>query len=90
LAELPAGLVEYSRTPTFDETTIPAGLLKAHATKPGAWGLIQILEGRLRYVIEDTGETIDLDPQTPGVVVPEQRHHVTPLGQVRFFVAFYR
>jgi len=52
--------------------------------------VITVLEGRLEYVIPSTEETVILDPVTLGIVEPEVRHHVTPLGEVAFFVEFYR
>lgn len=86
---LPAGLRAYKRTPTFDENTMPAGLRHRHSTKENVWGLIRILEGRLRYrVLEPPSERI-LDPEHPGVVRPAQLHEVESLGHVRFFVEFY-
>ena len=48
-AGLPAGLVAYRRTPIFDQDTIPAGLRREHRTASGVWGLITVLEGRLRF-----------------------------------------
>ena len=39
----------YKSTPVFDENTLPAGLRKEHRTKAGVWGVIRVLEGRLRY-----------------------------------------
>lgn len=92
--ELPAGLVPYRRTGDFTEATIPKGLLSAHSTKEGVWGLIHVLEGRLRYSIEDArrepSET-ELTPTTPpGVVEPTIVHSVSPVEAVRFFVEFYR
>lgn len=44
---LPADVQPYARTAEFTEATVPAGLLRAHTTKTGAWGLIRVLEGRL-------------------------------------------
>lgn len=89
--ELPEGFVSYKRTPEFDEQSIPGGLLKNHSTKPGVWGLIQVLSGELRYCIDGLGgRELLLDVQTPGVVVPEVLHHVEAVGPVRFFVEFYR
>lgn len=79
----------YRTTAVFDENTLPAGLRSAHSTKAGAWGVIRVLEGRLRYVIEETGRATVLTPEQPGVIVPEQLHHVEPLGAVRMQVEFY-
>jgi len=79
----------YKSTPVFDEMTLPAGLRKEHRTKAGVWGVIQVLEGRLRYrVIEPRSETI-LDPEHPGLIHPDQPHFVEPLGTMRMRVDFY-
>jgi tellurite resistance-related uncharacterized protein len=92
--KLPADVRAYKRTATFSETTVPAGLLRAHTTKEGAWGLIHVLEGRLAYRVTDPrrapSEKI-LTPETePGVVEPTVLHEVEPLGPVRFYVEFHR
>ncbi len=88
--EFPAGLRPYNRTPLFTEATIPTGLARHHSTKAGVWGLIRVIEGRLRYrIIEPPVESI-LDPTHPGIVQPTQLHEVAALGPVRFFVEFYR
>jgi tellurite resistance-related uncharacterized protein len=91
---LPDGLEAYSRTAEFTETRVPPGLLRSHATKAGAWGLIHVLEGRLAYRITDpcrTPEEIVLTPDAaPGVVEPAVLHEVEPLGAVRFYVEFHR
>ncbi len=86
---LPAGLVAYKRTAIFDESTMPAGLRRGHRTKDGVWGLIRVLDGRLRYrILEPLSEEI-LDSERYGVVWPAQSHEVEPIGAVRFFVEFY-
>lgn len=90
---IPAGLTAHKRTPEFTEATIPAGLLKAHATKEGVWGLIQVVEGELIYRVVDTRRSpaeFVLSPSTPGVVEPEILHEVEPRGPVRFYVEFLR
>jgi tellurite methyltransferase len=89
--EVPEGAVAYKRTAEFDEATIPSGLRRNHSTKPGVWGVIHVVAGRLRYHIEGLGgRELVLDPETPGIVVPEVPHHVEPDGPVRFFVEFRR
>lgn len=89
--ELPAGHQAYKRTPTFHQNSIPDGLRKNHATKPGVWGLIHVVSGRLRYVVQPplAGEH-DLDPARPGIVVPEVLHHICPDGDVELYVEFFR
>lgn len=79
----------YKATPEFDENTLPAGLRKAHRTAPGTWGIIRVLEGELRYVIEETSLETILSATRPGLVRPEQLHHVEPLGRMRMRVEFY-
>ena len=89
--ELPAGFTAYKRTPTFEATSIPAGLTTTHSTKPGVWGVINVIEGRLRYVVESPlAREITLAPGEPGIVVPEVVHRVAPLGEVQFYVEFHR
>lgn len=90
MKSLPDHVRAYSRSPTFDETTVPAGLRKDHQTKPGVWGVINVVSGSLRYVIAATGDEFSLTPDSPGVVEPEALHNVAPLGPVSFYVEFYR
>ena len=91
MKQLPASVASYKRTPEFTEDSIPKGLLKAHNTKPGVWGKIVILEGELRYQINEPEEAIfTLSRSCAGVVEPEVLHEVSPIGSVRFYVEFYR
>ncbi len=89
--ELPAQVAPYKRTADFDQTTLPDGLRKDHTTKPGVWGVIHVLAGRLRYIVEPplAREQV-LEPGVLGIVPPEVRHRVVPDGDVRFFVEFHR
>ena len=45
MKDIPENFEHYKSTPVFNETSIPAGLLKAHKTKEGAWGKIVVLSG---------------------------------------------
>lgn len=79
----------YRSTPVFDEHTLPAALRREHRTKAGTWGVIRVLEGRLRLTLLDrVAETI-ITPETAGVVEPGQPHFVEPLGPMRMQVDFY-
>lgn len=93
-AELPAGLESYRSTETFSELSVPAGLLRAHSTKAGIWGLIRVTEGELIYRIEDekriAAERRLHADSPPGVVEPTILHSVEPVGRVRFHVEFFR
>ncbi len=89
--EWPDGLVAYRHTPEFDERTIPAGLKREHATKPGVWGRIHVVAGALRYAVAaPISRSFRLAAPASGIVVPQVRHHVAPEGAVRFFVEFWR
>lgn len=87
-------LESYNSTPTFTESSVPAGLLADHSTKDGVWGLIHVTQGRLRYCITDPGrnpEEWELNPDSdPGVVEPTILHRVEPMGPVQFHVEFLR
>lgn len=86
---LPPGLVAYRRTPIFTETTLPNGLRHRHRTKAGVWALMTVVEGRMLFRRLDPFSKTLLDPDMPGIVVPEEPHEVEPVGAVRFFVEFY-
>ena len=79
----------YKRTPIFDETTLPAGLRREHRTKPGVWGVIHVLDGRLRYRVLDPLSERILDSRNPGLVLPDQPHFVEAPGSMRMQVEFY-
>lgn len=91
---LPNDLESYRKTEIFTEETVPAGLLRAHNTKPGTWALIHVVEGRLLYRVTDEraepSERVLTPGEPPGVVEPTVPHEVRPLGPVRFQVEFFR
>ncbi|MBX9947079.1 MAG: DUF1971 domain-containing protein [Reyranella sp.] len=79
----------YRSTPIFDEQTLPAALRGEHRTKAGVWGVIRVIEGRLKLTLADSGEETILTPDRPGLVLPEQTHRVEPQGPMRMQVDFY-
>jgi tellurite resistance-related uncharacterized protein len=89
--EMPAGHAPYQRTREFDQHSIPDALRTDHSTKAGIWGVIHVLDGRLRYIVEPplASEQL-LDRELPGIIVPEVLHRVVPDGEVRFFVELHR
>ena len=89
MKSLPEHVQQYSTSPVFTEETVPRGLLKDHNTKSGVWGLICVNEGELEYIIEEK-ETHILNPENKGVVEPEIKHHIKPLGAVTFYIEFYK
>lgn len=79
----------YRSTPVFDDQTLPEALRRAHTTKQGVWGVIRVLEGCVRYRIEAHDHDVILSPGMPGLVRPQEPHHVEPVGPMRMQVEFY-
>jgi tellurite resistance-related uncharacterized protein len=88
---MPAGFVAYKRTAEFTADSTPAALRSHHSTKPGVWGLIYVLAGSIRYVVEPplAREQL-LTSGERAVVVAEVLHHVEPASDARFFVEFWQ
>lgn len=84
----PAGLVPYRRTPEFTESTLPAGLTRAHSTKPGTWARLVVAEGALLFRDLPSGAELRLGPGVHPLIHPARLHQVAPLGPVRFLVEF--
>ncbi len=88
---LPEGVKAYARTATFSARTTPEKLLKSHRTKAGTWAKIVVLEGSLHYrILEQEMREFDLSPDRHGVVEPQVPHEVEAVGDVLFYVEFYR
>lgn len=77
----------YRTTPVFDEDSLPAALRQDHSTKAGVWGIIRLLEGRLR-LSDESGSRV-LTPDHAGLIHPERKHRVEPIGRMRMQVEFY-
>jgi tellurite resistance-related uncharacterized protein len=88
--EMPHNFKVYRKTGEFNERTIPQSLRRDHSIKPGIWAKIQVIEGKLNYRIDALDAQLELSPGVPGIVIPEARHHVEPIGSARFFVEFYK
>lgn len=88
---LPDEVQPYKQSREFTQDSVPAALLRAHTTKEGTWGLIQVTQGQLLYrILEPSVQEHTLHPGQPGVVEPTVPHEVQPLGEVRFRVIFHR
>lgn len=88
---LPEHLSEFKRTPDFTEGTVPQGLQRRHTTPTGTWAKIHVLSGKLLYrILEPEIEELSLSPSNPGVIEPTVPHEVQTVGDVRFYVAFYK
>ena len=87
--DLPPGLEKYRETSEFNEVSVPAGLLRDHSTASGVWGLLVVAEGSLNYTRSGFSAS-KVTPESPAVIFPEEKHHITCAGPVRFKVEFYR
>ena len=88
---LPYNVQKYRQTPEFDETGVPAGLLKAHQTPKGTWGRIVIVSGQLAYrILAPEAENVVLSEELYAIVEPVVPHQVKPPGNVKVYVEFYR
>ena len=88
MKELPPDVNAYMKTKVFTQDEIPTPLLKNHQTKEKTWGMINVVEGEILYVIGE--EEVLLSPENPGIVEPEVLHHVKVMGPVKIFVEFYK
>ena len=79
----------YKSTPIFDEKTLPKGLRKEHMTKAGVWGVVRVIEGKLRLEFGDDQSGRLVTSDHPALLLPEQPHWVMPLGPMRMQVDFY-
>ena len=74
-----------SRTRRFSK------LRKQHQLKDGAWGLLALSAGSLRFVWDDdAGGAEELEAPASLVVPPEVLHHVEGDGPFELTITFYR
>ncbi len=90
-AKIPTGYQFTRTTPTFDNHTVPAGLLNAHRVAEGVWGRLVVRTGVVAFVFEDqpgapilvgAGGHVDIPPSRP--------HHLELNEPATFAVEFYR
>ena len=93
-ANLPEGLPEnveaYNKSPVFTQDSVPPSLLNDHATKEGVWGVIHVISGELVYTVPSRGSEEILSVGRSGLVRPAVPHRVQPLGDVSFYVEFWK
>lgn len=80
----------YKITPEWTDQTLPDAIRHDHSTKAGTWGLLRVLEGRVRLVFHEPEKVLDVTPDHPGPIPPEAVHHVEMDGPARMRVEFYR
>jgi tellurite resistance-related uncharacterized protein len=80
----------YKVTSVFDEVSLPAAIRNAHSTKPGVWGLLRVLDGKVRLIFHEPHQVVEATPECPVPIPPEAVHHVALCGPMRMQVEFYR
>jgi len=88
-AELPDGLQVARTTATWDASTMPAALGRAHRVAAGTWGRLEVESGAVRFEAA-TDPTIDVlvTPARAQPIPPEVDHHVEPDAGARFHLTF--
>jgi len=95
-SRLPPNTTYVRTTPTFTETTVPAGLLGEHRVAEATWGVLTVHSGSLNFVFDEPGEhgtdgEIHHLKEGDQLIIPPRRlHHVELAGTVNFDVAFHR
>lgn len=91
MLEMPDGLEHVRTTAVFDESSVPAGLLRAHRVATGVWGVLAIYTGSLTFVFEDAvavEHTLAVGDRF--VIPPDRPHHLVLGGPVTFAVEFHK
>ncbi|MFT7598074.1 MAG: tellurite resistance-related uncharacterized protein [Acidimicrobiales bacterium] len=87
---IPEGLVLVRTTPEFDETTVPAGLLRNHRVAAGVWGVVRVRSGRIGFSFDDEpGSRRSISAGESQVIPPERPHHLVLQGKVLLAVEFF-
>ena len=89
--DLPPDAEAYRTIGPFDAATLPRGLRAEHDLKPGAWGVVTLTKGRLRFAWDDEqGGAEELVAPAEIVVPPQVPHHVEGDGPFSLTITFYR
>jgi ribosomal protein S18 acetylase RimI-like enzyme/tellurite resistance-related uncharacterized protein len=88
-AELPDRLRVARTAGPWDETTLPAGLRRAHRVAAGTWGRLCVLEGSVRFWMATNPMTVrEVDAGESQPIPPMVEHEVRLQGPVRLQVEF--
>lgn len=91
IRELPDGVKPYASSPVFDFKSVPDKLLKAHMTKDGVWGRLNVMEGTVEYFLEGQTEPIaNIERNKPWIIMPTELHYVRLSQDAKFQVEFCR
>ena len=86
---LPEDVRFLNSSPLLNQQTVPRQLLRSHMMPAERLGVLIVSKGRLRFIWDDTAETIDVIPGYPVIIEAERLHHLELSGPVEFCVKFY-
>lgn len=88
---LPDSVKKYAESPVFTEKTVPKKLTREHDTKPGVWGRLIVLEGKLDFVIPGPpSKTYHIDKDRPAIIEPTVLHYIVLGGPLKFKIEFLK
>lgn len=90
MTRLPNDISPYRRTPVFNMTTVPAGLLRDHQTAAGVWGVLHVFEGIVFFRWAEEAEETQIKPGEKWVIPPQTLHSVRLSKDAAFQVEFWR
>ena len=88
--QLPDDLVPSGESPTFTQDTLPDALQAEHTLAPGHWGVLNVLEGSLRFVNLESGDERLIAAPDLVTIQPGLPHRVALEGRLRCRIDFYR
>ena len=88
-AELPDGLHPVRTTATWDASTVPAALRRAHRVAAGTWGVLEVEAGGVRFHADTEPPTdVRVTSGRSQPIPPELDHHIEPEEGARFRITF--
>jgi len=88
--QLPGDLIPSHSSPVFTQDTLPDALQAEHTLAPSHWGVLNVLEGSLRFANLDTGEEQSLAAPAKVTIRSGLPHKVAVEGPLRCRIDFFR
>lgn len=88
-AEVPEDLELIATTETWDEETVPAGLLREHRVPPGRWGVLRVHSGAIRFLLGEGPASVRVvEAGSSQGIPPEVPHRLERIGPVTVTLDF--
>ncbi|MFC4291638.1 DUF1971 domain-containing protein [Sphingorhabdus arenilitoris] len=94
-AEIPAGAICYRELGPWKADQVPTGLQKRHNVKEGCWVKLQVLDGQILFIWDDSdNETRDTETLLSAgehiIIPPIRPHHLELNWDTEIKLDFYR